>query len=341
MGLRRSVCLWSCLVLGWATRAQDIQFSQFYAVPVYQNPAFAGSSYLQRFTFHQRLQWMALDARYVSSMVAWDGHFDRLRGGLGLMALRDYQGGDKITSTEWAAQYAYEVPLSEKYVLRAGVQYGMGWRTVDYTQFRYAQDHTNDGFQGTTYNQYGNNTFYYQDIGSGLVLFSEKLWLGAAAHHMNQPKQTFYNNTDNRLPMKISFTGGYKWVVKRVVSNVSFHERAREYTLIPTFQYKLQGKSDQLDLGIYTQVDRALLGLWYRGIPFKRLDAIQNNESLIALLGLKYHNLVFAYSYDFTVSRLSRAITGGSHELNITLYFDKKKEKRKPMKRLPCPDFFD
>ncbi len=334
------------LLLGWSARetgiqAQDIQFSQFYAVPIFQNPAFAGSAYSHRVILHQRLQWMHLDARYATSLVSWDKDIEKLHGGVGLMVWRDYQGGDKIVSNEIAGQYAYEVPLSGKFSLRAGVQVASGWRTVNYSEFRYAQDYNDQGYQGNTYDQYGASTFWYWDISSGLVFFSDKLWLGLASNHMNEPQQTFYNNTTNRLPMKMSLTGGYKFVIRKISPKLDFHGRIKEFSVTPTFLYKAQGKSDQFDMGLYSQVDRLLLGIWYRGIPFKRYDGIQNNESTVFLVGFKYLNVAFAYSYDITVSRLSRARTGGSHELNITLYFDRAKQKTRPMRRLPCPDFFD
>ena len=51
---------------------QDIQFSQFYQVPTYQNPAFAGSAHKTRATVHQRIQWPSLDANYVTSFVSFD-----------------------------------------------------------------------------------------------------------------------------------------------------------------------------------------------------------------------------------------------------------------------------
>lgn len=323
------------------SRAQDIQFSQFYAVPVYQNPAFAGSTYMHRFTFHQRLQWMNIDARYTSSLIGWDGHFDKIKGGVGIIATHDIQSSDKIVTDEISGQYSYEIPLTDKYVVRAGAQLGLASKMIDYSQFRYAQDFTDQGFQGNTYNQNGNNTIYYGNIGTGLVLFSDKIWVGVASHNMNEPKQSFYTNTNNRLPMKMSFTGGYKYLIHKSSDKVTSVDRSVEYNLVPTFQYKMQGKSDQLDLGLYSQIDRILLGAWYRGIVFKTYNGIQNNESVVFLAGLKYHNIAFAYSYDLTVSRLSRSRTGGSHELNLTFYLEKARKTIRHMKRLPCPDYFD
>lgn len=319
---------------------QDIQFSQFYSVPLYQNPAFAGSAFMHRVTLHQRFQWMSLDARYQTSYVAWDNHFEKLRGGIGVSASHDIQGGNKLVSDNVAVQYATEIPLSGNWALRAGAQFELGFRSINYASFQYAQDFTDDGYQGNSYNQYGTERFYYPDISTGLLLYASHLWIGVSSHHMNEPSQTFYNNTNNKLPMKLAFTGGYKYILKtQPRGKLSFTDEVAEYSLTPTFHYKMQGKSDQLDLGFYSQLDMLLVGLWYRGIPIvKNYNNILNNESMVGLLGIKYRNIAFAYSYDFTVSRLYRARTGGSHELNLTFYFEKQ-NKKKPMKRLPCPDF--
>jgi hypothetical protein len=83
-----------------------------------------------------------------------------------------------------------------------------------------------------------------------------------------------------------------------------------------------------------------MLGFWYRGIPVKHYNKnLQNNESIICLMGWKYKNVSMAYSYDFTISKLNLAKTGGSHEINITYVFNKTKSKKKITKKLPCPNF--
>ncbi|WP_417266065.1 type IX secretion system membrane protein PorP/SprF, partial [Brumimicrobium sp.] len=46
--------------------AQDPQFSQFYANPIYLNPAFAGSHGCPRFAVNYRNQWPALSGTFVT-----------------------------------------------------------------------------------------------------------------------------------------------------------------------------------------------------------------------------------------------------------------------------------
>ncbi|MBX9851806.1 MAG: type IX secretion system membrane protein PorP/SprF, partial [Cytophagaceae bacterium] len=87
--------------------------------------------------------------------------------------------------------------------------------------------------------------------------------------------------------------------------------------------------------------DMILVGFWYRGIPMKKyLPRVQNNESMIFLVGWKIKEISITYSYDYILSKLRSSGTGGAHELNLTWYYYKPHKSKKPMKRLPCPQFY-
>lgn len=320
--------------------SQDIQFSQVYSNLTYLNPAFAGSSHMHRFIIHNRYQWPRLDARYYTSYFSYDGYIKSAKSGYGFIAYRDYQGGSKIVSNYFAGQYANEVHLSSKLSLRVGAQLAVSNSTVNYNEFRYSNQFDSYGWQGTPTE--GSDVFWYADMAAGALLYTEKLWFGVAAHHLNRPTQTFADNVENKLPIKTTFTGGYRFIVRYIEPYTKF-DKPIVYAIIPTVHYKMQGKSDQFDMGAYVQLDRLLLGTWYRGIPFKQyLSNLQNNESVVLMGGVKYGDIAIAYSYDFTVSRLARAQSGGSHELNITIYLDRERSNRRPHRfRTPCPDFFD
>lgn len=320
--------------------SQDIQFSQVYSNLTYQNPAFAGSAQMHRFILHNRYQWPRLDARYYTTYVSYDCYLSKIKSGLGFFAYKDFQGGSKIVSNYFAGQYANEIHLSSSLSLRLGAQIGISNSTVDYSYFRYSQDFTSNGWNGNTYG--GGDSFWYSDISAGMLMYTENLWVGLATNHINRPNQTFYNNIENRLPMKTAITGGYRFIIKYIEPYRKF-DKAIVYAVVPTVHYKMQGKSDQFDLGVYAQLDRLLIGGWYRGIPFKLYkDSLQNNESIVLMAGVKYNDIAIAYSYDVTVSKLARAYSGGSHELNITIYFNRERGYKKPHRfRTPCPDFFD
>jgi type IX secretion system PorP/SprF family membrane protein len=320
--------------------AQDAQFSQFYAAPLYLNPAFAGSTPDNRVIFQQRVQWPKLDAKYLTSLVSFDKHFDKYNSGVGVMIMRDYQGAGIISSTDVSLQYAYELHLDKNYAFRAGLQLGYVSRYVNYVDLTFPSQFSNQGYIGGNVNRNDFNTDQvgYVDVSSGGLLYSKNAWFSVAAHHMNRPQQS-YNQEVNRLPTKFSFAAGYKIPMTR--SN-GHHKNAEEgFSLTPVLQYKFQGKSDQLDVGIHAFYGQLLLGGWYRGIPIKQYQqGLQNNESVILFTGFKLTKFSLGYSYDFTVSRLAVANTGGSHEVNITVEFPKQKQ-NKPRQHFPCPKFYE
>jgi type IX secretion system PorP/SprF family membrane protein len=320
-------------------KSQDFQFSQFYNVPLYVNPAFAGSLHTTRIGLHQRIQWPSLDARYSTSVLSADVYFPVIKSGAGLMVMQDYQGGGQITSTEAHLMYSYEINLNSVWSVRPGLQLGYVSRHINYAELRFPHqfDNVNGLVSGVDPQAIMDRAKAYADVSSGIFLYKEDFWLGFSAHHLNLPNQTFRGNGfESRLPMKFAVTAGQKIVISQ---SVSMHHDKKEVSITPTAHFKWQGESDQLDLGIYGAYNEALVGFWYRGIPIKKYDDhLQNNESIILFVGYKGDPIRVGYSYDFTASRLARARTGGAHEINITYVFHKKK-RYKIMKRLPCPSF--
>ncbi|WMJ73024.1 type IX secretion system membrane protein PorP/SprF [Cytophagaceae bacterium ABcell3] len=319
--------------------SQDVQFSQFYAVPTHLNPAFAGSAHMSRGIFHQRVQWPALDARYITSLASTDFWFQEYRSGVGIYAMQDFQGQNNISSTDIHVQYAYEIPVNDLLTIRTGLQGGYVSRTLNYSRMTFPDQFTNDGLSPGSVSQdmlpNGRNQFV--DIGSGVMLYNDNFWFGYSALHMNRPNQSFLDGV-SRLPVKHAFVAGYKFLLNHSKYNSSVY-KTRPFSITPTVHYKFQGKSDQVDLGVYALYDQVIAGVWYRGIPVKQyLPDLHNNESMVVLFGYKFDNISISYSYDFVVSRLSRARAAGAHELNIT-YLHKRKNRKKPMKRLPCPSF--
>ena len=87
--------LFILVILAWTARcnAQDVIYSQFYANPLYLNPALAGAKLDQRITLNYRNQWPSISNGYVTYSAAWDQQFDKISGALGFMANADVGGG--------------------------------------------------------------------------------------------------------------------------------------------------------------------------------------------------------------------------------------------------------
>jgi type IX secretion system PorP/SprF family membrane protein len=327
--------------------AQDVQFSQFYAVPTYQNPAFAGSAHALRATVHNRLQWPGLGgattgnalSKYTTTLFAIDNYFSKYRSGVALQVFRDWQAGSTLSSTQVGLMYSYELPLSTSLTLRPGLQLDYVDRNIDYSKLRFPENFDDrTGWDGTI--QGAGPRAQFADVSAGALLYTDKFWGGASFHHINTPNESLQGVANvSRLPMKFALTGGYKIYLKEK-GYLAYLEREKEISITPTFHYKAQGKSDQTDIGVYLIYDQLMAGLWYRGLPFKVYsNEFNNSESMVFLLGWKLQSFSVGYSYDATVSKLSTARAGGAHELNIT-YIHHKSKKYKPMKRLPCPSFY-
>ncbi len=329
------------LTVAAESNGQDIQFSQFYAVTPYINPAFVGGAHATRAMVHGRYQWPGIDAKFATALVSVDHFFEKYNSGLGVMIVQDRQGLNDINTTKINVQYSYELPLSKELTVRAGLLAGYGNQSINYAQLYLPSQVDDQGNVPVTGITGAASQKGYFDAGSGLLVYTSKLWGSIAFHHMNRPSMTMFNSGDRaQLPMKTSFTAGYKIPLSSGNHMAYLHEDDNIF-LTPTAHYKMQGKGDQLDIGLYLTYNQFLLGVWYRGIEVKRIAAgVTNSESIVPSIGWIFNNWSIQYSYDFTVSTLTRAGSGGSHELNITYVYHKAKKGHKTMKRLPCPDFY-
>ena len=73
-------------------KAQDPEFTQFYANPLYLNPAFAGSMRCPRLAMNYRNQWPAISGNFQTYSVSYDQHLYPLQGGIGAMMYLDRAG---------------------------------------------------------------------------------------------------------------------------------------------------------------------------------------------------------------------------------------------------------
>ncbi len=308
---------------------------------MYVNPAFAGGSHEARATIHQRIQWPKLDAKYITSLMYVDKYFGKYNSGVGILVMHDRQGSNTISSTDIAIQYAYELHLDKKYAIRFGLQGGMFSRYINYANLTYPhnfQGFNSDGTPDLNGAGAGDQRKNIIDVTAGALFYANNLWVGLSVGHINQPDQSFLGTEVTQLPRKYTLMGGYKINLGNTKEYL-FHEHEKEISISPTINYKSQGRSDQLDLGLYGIYDHLIYGVWYRGIPFKKFEAdLQNNESMVLIAGWKLpKSFEIRYSYDFTVSKLKEARTGGSHEINLTVLLHRPYKGKKPVKRLPCP----
>jgi len=329
-----------------ASHAQDPQFSQFYANPLYLNPALTGGANAPRVTLNYRNQWPGLSANYITTGFGIDHYFSNVNSGVGLYVMNDVQGTGNLRSTEVSGLYSYQIRFNENTALRVGLQGTYANRGADLSALTFGDQYTNRGFTGSPTSDplalNGMPSISYADFSTGMLLYSDRYWVGISAHHINRPQQGFFRISDSdRLPIKGSFQAGLKIPFGGYTGTGDEFER--EMSISPAVLYKFQGQYDQLDLGVYLTYSPIVLGAWYRGIPFKKYAPnINNHESVIGLVGFRQDKFAFGYSYDLTVSTLGMA-SGGAHEISLSYIFDfepsPRKGYRRKDKQLSCPKF--
>ncbi len=318
-------------------RAQDPQFSQFYASQLYLNPAFAGGGEEGRMGINYRNQWPSLPSSFVTYTAWADFALPKYNSGVGILLMTDQEGSAGLRSTSAALSYAYQLPLSDALTFRPGVSVGYMRRNVDFSQLVFAsQLNPIGGFDPNLPNltNSGLNTNLLT-IDLGGLFYTETAWLGASFAQVNQPNESLTGEIST-LPMRTSIHGGWKIPLSSGPRKYELAYTFKERAIVPVFQYRSQANFQQLDIGSYLYLEPLVVGLWYRGLPVGVLNTLPYNESLIMLVGLSYDNLSVGYSYDFTVSRFG-ASSGGAHELSLTYLFPVSAERRPVKNKRPIP----
>ncbi len=296
-------------------KAQDPQFTQFYANPLYLNPAFAGSVRCPRFCLNYRNQWPNISGTYVTYSASYDQHVDAISGGLGFIVTQDNQAHGTLKTTQASLIYSYLLSPSRNFSIKMSLQAGFFQKSLDKTKLNFGDMiDAKRGFVWNTNESIATQTKTNLDFSAGVLGYSKNYFFGAAVHHINQPDEGFQNNS--KLPFKITAHAGA----------VIPLEKGSESSISPNILFQQQQNFTQLNLGIYFTRGSFVGGLWYR-----------NSDAVIILLGIQTDHFRVGYSYDVTVSKLSNN-TAGSHE--VSMQFQLSCKKKKPRYRLmSCPSF--
>lgn len=304
--------------------AQDAQYSQFYANPIYLNPAMAGASEMTRVGVNYRNQWPSLDQSFTSYSAHIDHYIFGANSGIGLIFNKSDQSMANLSVTEIGAAYSYRARLGFRSFLRVGGQVSYMDRDAYFGNLLFgSQIDDQTGAIGDFSGENLGEDFSHQfvDYSFGILLNNENAWIGLSAHHVTQPNMSFVDGQISELPIKFSAHGGYRFDLSGGAETNFMNKRSGTRDLTLAFNYKNQEPFSQLDLGAQVNLQPIVLGIWYRGIPVSELGKT-NHESVIALLGVSLGNgLDVGYSHDFTISSLGNGNTGGANEISIRYSF--------------------
>src|ERR1700752_4311790 len=94
--------------------AQDPEFTQFYANPLYLNPAFAGTARCPRFCVNYRNEWPGFNKTYITTSASYDQHIDAISGGIGLLVMQDRAGNGTLITTDASLMYSYQLNINRE-----------------------------------------------------------------------------------------------------------------------------------------------------------------------------------------------------------------------------------
>jgi len=303
---------------------QDAVYSQFYANPLYLNPALAGATMSKRLTANYRNQWPSLHNAFTTYNVSYDQYIDAMRGGIGILANTEREVGGLLSSTSAYLMYSYHLQASRTVHIDMAIGGGVYHRGIDWGDLVF-ENPENEAHADFT-------SRLVPDFNFGTVLgYKDVFYVGVALHHLTQPSISFYEKDYDKLNFKYTVHGGW---------NIYF-DPYREYSndqqkviLSPAFVYINHSKAQQVNAGMNLTLYPFEFGVWYR-------NAIKNTDAIIALVGFHLRGFQFGYSYDITLSKFSN-ITGGAHEISLGYRFSPSKLSQRTInkqKAIPCPRF--
>jgi type IX secretion system PorP/SprF family membrane protein len=316
----------ACIFISNDADAQDAAFSQFYANPLYLNPAFAGATPkgCPRASLNWRDQWPGIGSSYITTSASWDKHINAIGGGLGVMVVNDRSGNGGLQLNSASLLYSYHLEVNRQFAIKAGFEASYRMLNIDWENLTFGDMiDPQRGFVYPTSEDIANNTATknYPDFSAGFMGYSENLFFGFAAHHLTSPNQGFIS--ESQLPTKLTAHIGGNVPLNRYSNDVT--------TISPNFMYQKQQDFQQLNYGVYINRGPMVGGLWMR-------NSLKNIDSFILMIGLIQDSFKFGYSYDITLSNLKNSNTLGAHELSFTLFMPCR-SRSKSFKTISCPQF--
>ncbi len=318
--------------------AQIIQFSQFYAAPLFLAPSYAGECFGSRVSLNYRNQWPEV-GMFNTYALSYDQNLYKINSGVGMMVLRDDAGDGDLALTTVDICYSWWTRINQQWIFRPGIGLKYNQRSINFQDLIFGDMIDEMG------NVSGKRTMEstplthkpFLDMQVSALMYSDKYWGGLSVDHLLRPKASLYDNNDYHEDMKLTIFGGAKIYVGQGSTSRSRKDKDAEQSVSFTLLYDFSKLSDNLYLGAYWHKDPFTLGAWIKGIPVAvRKETYSNIDAMVVMLGFKIFDFHVGYSYDFTIGHLLSS-TGGSHEISIQYEFLPKAKGKKRHQVIACP----
>lgn len=315
---RIALFMLTCLSV-FSVKSQDAEFSQFFANPLYLNPALAGAENYNRAVINYRNQWPGLDKGFITYNASYDQYISKLRGGIGVLVNVDNAGAGILKTTQASLIYSYSVRITYKFFMNMALQGTFFQRSFDWDRLTFGDQF--DPFRGligpTDEVPPQSASVIVPDFSAGLAFgWKSVIHGGIAVHHLTEPNLAFYSQYKSQMPLKVTGHLG----VNIDLTHEGGMDFNPEFYISPNILYQQQGNFHQVNAGVYIVRLPLVIGTWYR-------HNFENPDAFIVLVGITYDKLRFGYSYDITLSQI-RDRTGGAHEVSVAYLFRESRLRR-------------
>jgi type IX secretion system PorP/SprF family membrane protein len=309
------------MMMSISSTAQDINFSQFYELPLLRNPALAGLYKGDfRATAAFRSQWNSITTPYTSQALGVEMKFSTSQNSdnylaLGMQMTNDLAGDSKLGRTQVLPVLTYHQSLSDDNdtYLSLGFMGGPVQQRFDPSKLTFDDQFVNGAYSSTnpTQQTFNNSNVSYLDASVGM-LFSTSLandvnvYFGGSYFHVNQPKVAFDRTRDVRLNRKVMINGG-------VSAPLSEYDR-----LILYADYFTQGGNNQMQGGFMFKHDLVKMDE-EETISLSAGSFLRWNDAVIPVIKLDLYELSIGLTYDVNISKLRAASQSrGGYELTLS-----------------------
>ena len=286
--------------------AQDPAISQFYANPLFMNPAMAGVEGPSKVYLGYRNQWPGAANPYSTYHASYEQYLDALQGGIGVHVINDRQGGGIFNTLSLDAIYAYHLKVTPRLTVTGGFQASVGQRNMNPDGLVLPDELT--GVSSVTLQGYSK---VYPDFAVGFGGFYKNFYGGVACHHLHQPYMSPTEDPNTKLSRRYSAHVGAMFPVyeKRLGKEV--------LQLSPNLVFLQQDIYQQINYGLEVLFKSLLGGIWFRQ------DLLFSYGTMIFSVGYARDQFRFRYSYDAKLSSPDLYIPSmGAHEISMVIIFE-------------------
>ena len=253
--------------------------------------------------------------------------------GIGVVVNNDVAGDSKMGTTEATLALSYIKALNKRnnHLLSIGIEAGFAQHKIDYDKLYFDNQFNGNYYDPSlaTGEKFNKNSFSYFDISSGVNWFlqtSDRVTfsLGFAMFHLNQPKLSFFDNSDAVLNRRLVFYGNSSFPV------------ASSIDIIPSFLYMNQANYNELTYGATLKFIMERNPFYYSALNFGSF--IRQNDAAIVSVGLDMRKTSIGISYDFNFSDLHPASRYfGGYEISLIYIISYHNQPK--VKDIRCPIF--